>query len=179
MTDQKRYELLTHGELEYVDIELKDGSSLRTIFDGYRQEGDEIVFSSLCAGSPPFELETFRIKAGSLADDWTHWLWDSYDEYPAIIQSILETKKLSDKSCWYCKEMDTIHGFFKGKIGKTGTATFWCSFCWKQHTEKVIVPSWWVTIKRGTLPKFPDTPGKLGNFQEIVDLHWKTEIGER
>lgn len=49
------------NEPELWTIDLRDGQQITVIAHGYSVEGDEVIFSLLFWGVPPFEVESLRI----------------------------------------------------------------------------------------------------------------------
>lgn len=62
-------ELAMEPELWAVD--LRNGSQITVLTHGYSVEGNEVVFSLLFKGEPPFELDTLRIPLALMPEDYS------------------------------------------------------------------------------------------------------------
>lgn len=59
MAEEEKFELAFPPE--FWDLELRDGDELVVMTHGYHVDGDEVVFSLQCVGTPDFEVESLRI----------------------------------------------------------------------------------------------------------------------
>lgn len=169
---QIKYELAS--EPEFWELDLKDGSVLKVLADGYSQENHEIVFQIACKGNPSFDIEPLRIPSQALDYDHSHWNGDSYDEYPSILANILTgSTSLAELECWYCHKVGTLHCFMEKSQRAKFNAALWCSFCWHNLEQKVVTPSWWFDSTEVKLRDFQKSPRQIGNFETLVDNHWK------
>lgn len=58
-------------EPELWTVDLRDGSQITVLTHGYSVEGNEVVFSLLFKGKPPFELDTLRIPLALMPENYS------------------------------------------------------------------------------------------------------------
>jgi len=56
---------------ELWTLDLRDGSQITVLTHGYSVEGDEVVFSLLFKGKPPFEVDTLRIPLALMPEGYS------------------------------------------------------------------------------------------------------------
>lgn len=73
--EQKTYQLAAPPE--YWDISLRDGSQIIVLAHAYSVDGDKVLFSLLCRGTPNFEIESLRIPLALMPEDFSTPAGDS------------------------------------------------------------------------------------------------------
>ncbi|MFV0460670.1 MAG: hypothetical protein ACK5MT_18080 [Actinomycetales bacterium] len=69
MSEDRTFELTLPPN--YWPVELRDGRQIVVIAHAYSVEGDEVVFSLLCQGTPDFEIESLRIPLELLPEGFS------------------------------------------------------------------------------------------------------------